>query len=203
MKLKTPYPDLIVNAFQSVQAWRTLALLLMGALLFETVALGWLASQRNVLLIPQHLASNKTPVSLNLGEPFSPDYLTSVAKGDAWALLNWTPDNIDTQYGQFLARLVPALHDAQREVLLSEAEQHRGEGLTQSFYVTRTYVHDATVTLNGILVRSMGGKEVFRGPAGYAFTYANVGNGMLLVSGVSQPTDKEQAEARAAAAPKN
>ena len=36
---KSNYPDVIVNAFQSVQAWRSLALVLIGIFVFETVAL--------------------------------------------------------------------------------------------------------------------------------------------------------------------
>lgn len=192
MKLNNSYPDVIINAFKSVQAWRSLALLLMGVLLFETVALGWLANQRSVVLVPQHLANHHSSIELNLGAPFSPDYITGVAKGDAWALLNWTPDNIEQQYASFLARLVPALHDAQRQVLLDEVKQHRDDGLTQSFYVTHSVVEGSSVLLVGVLVRAMGGREVYRGPAAYQFTYSNVGNGLLMVSGVKQPTEEEQ-----------
>lgn len=187
MNFKSSYPDVILNAFKSVQAWKSLSLVLMGILIFETVALGWMSSQRTVILIPQSLSNAKAPVTLSLGEPFSPDYLTGVAKGDLYALLNWTPDSIDQQYGLFVARLAPALLDSQREVLLNEAKQHREEGLTQSFYVTRSFVKGASVALHGILVRSAGGREVFRGPAAYELTYLNAGNGLLLVAGVAQP----------------
>lgn len=187
MKLKTPYPDVIVNAFKSVRAWKSLSLILIGILIFETLALAHLAGQRNVLLVPQHLAYQSESIELNLGEPFSPAYLTSVARGDAYSLLNWTPHNIDQQYGLFISRLTPALHDVQKESLLAEALSHRQEGLTQSFYVTRSYVKDSEVSLYGILVRSVSGREVFRGNAAYAIEYSNVGNGMLEISNVRQP----------------
>lgn len=189
-QFKTSYPDVIVNAFKSVQAWKSLSLVLLGVFVFETFALGWLASNRTVILVPQHLPNSKGPINLSLGAPFTPDYLTEVAKGDAYALLSWTPENIDQQYGLFMARLAPALHDAQREVLLNEAKQHRDEGLSQSFYVTRSFVNGPSVSLYGVLVRTAGGREIFRGPSAYQFDYSNVGNGMLLVSGVSQPSDK-------------
>ncbi len=191
--MKKSYPDLIINAFQSVQAWKSLAILLMGFCAFETIGLIWLASNQTVLLVPQHLAvSTKGPIALNLGEPFSPDYLTSIAKGDIYPLLNWTPENIDTQYESFLARLTPAVHDAQQELLLQEAKQHREDGMSQSFYITRTYVKGSEVTMNGILVRSSGGKEIFRGQAAFTLDYLNVGNSMLQVNGVRQPTEAEQ-----------
>lgn len=189
-QFKTSYPDVILNAFKSVQAWKSLSLVLAGILIFETIALGWMASHRTVILVPQHLPNNKGPIALNLGEPFTPAYLTEVAKGDAYALLSWTPESIDQQYGLFLTRLAPALHDAQREVLLNEARQHREEGLTQSFYVTRSFVKGSSVELYGVLVRAAGGREVFRGPAAYAFNYADVGEGLLQIAGVSQPTGK-------------
>lgn len=181
------YPDMIVNAFKSVQAWRSLALVLLGVFLFETCALIWIASQRTVLLIPQGLANSKSQIELNLGEPYSPDYLTSVAKGDAYSLLNWTPDSIDSQYGAFIARLTPELQTAQRTSLLADVKRHREDELTQSFYVTRSFVKGSEVTLHGVLVRSAAGREVYRGNAVYAFDYVNAGNGLLQVKAVSQP----------------
>lgn len=190
--MKTAYPDLIVNAFKSVQAWKALFFVLAGIVIFETIALGWLASQRTVILVPQHLSNAKSAIELNLGEPYSPDYLTGVAKGDVFVLLNWTPENIEQQYASFISRLTPELHDAQKEVLLMEAKQHTSEGLTQSFYVTRTFVNGSEVTLHGILVRSSAGREIFRGPSAYAINYSNVGNGMLQISGVRQPAENER-----------
>lgn len=189
---KQSYPDLIINAFQSVQAWKSLAIMEMGALILSFIGLVWLANNQTVILIPQNFAATaKGPVNLNLGEPFSPDYLSALAKGDITLLLNWTPENIDTQYGAFISRLTPAIHDAQREILLAEAKQHTNEGLTQSFYSTRTFAKGSEVTLHGILVRATGGKEIYRGPAVFAIDYANVGGGYLNVNGVRQPTEEE------------
>lgn len=188
-KPKLSYPDAIANAFKSVQAWKSLSMVLLGVMIFETISLMWLAGQRTVILIPQHLSNAKGPVSLSLGEPFSPDYLTAVAKGDLYPLLNWTPENIDAQYGLFLGRLTPALHDVQRESMLIEAKQHREEALTQSFYITRTYVKDATVSVYGVLVRASGGREIYRGQAVYELTYTNAGNSLLLLASVTQPTN--------------
>lgn len=189
MTIKAPYTDVILNAFKSVKAWKSLSLILIGVLIFETIMLVYLANQRNVLLIPQHLANQKEIIPLNLGQPFAPAYLTEVAKGDAYSLLNWTPGSIETQYGHFLGRLTPALHDAQHEALIAESLRHQEDGLTQSFYVTRSYVKGTEVSLYGILVRSVGGREVYRGEAGYLFQYTNAGNGMLLIANVTQPKE--------------
>ena len=197
--MKSSYPDVIVNAFKSVQAWKSLSMVLIGILIFETISLLWLASHQTALLIPQHMAHEKGVIKVDLGSPFNPDYLTSIAKGDVYPLLNWTPGNIDEQYGAFLGRLAPALHDAQKEVLLAEAKEHKDDGVTQSFYVTRTFVDGNEVTLRGILVRATGGREVFRGPAAYTLTYADAGGGMPVVSGVRQPTDSETTATEAAA----
>lgn len=197
--MKSSYPDVIVNAFKSVQAWKSLSMVLLGILIFETISLLWLASHQTALLIPQHMAREKGVIKVDLGSPFNPDYLTSIAKGDVYPLLNWTPGNIDEQYGAFLGRLVPALHDAQKEILLAEAKEHKDEGLTQSFYVTRTFVSGNEVTLRGILVRATGGREIFRGQAAYTLTYSDAG-GMPLVSGVRQPSTSENNATEAAAA---
>lgn len=191
--IKTSYPDVIVNAFKSVQAWKSLSLVLLGALFFETLMLGWVAGQRTVILVPQHLASAKAPITLNIGQPFNPDYMTGVAKGDISYLLDWTPDNIELQYSLFLGRLSANVYVAQKEVLLNESRLHREEGVTQSFYVTRSTISGQTATLHGVLVRAVGGREVFRGPATYALTYINAGNGLLQLAGVSQPQAGDKA----------
>jgi len=193
MKIKTPYTDVLANAFKSVQAWRTLSFVLIGILLFGSVEFVRLANERTVLLIPQGMSQVKQPVTLNLGEPFSPDYLTNVAKGDAHFLLDWTPENIETQYALFVGRLTPELYKLKNEELLAESKRNREEGLTQSFYVIRNAVQGPVVTLSGTLVRSSGGREVYRGPATYIFNYTSVGNGMLQLSGVSQPGGEKQA----------
>jgi len=191
MKIPTSYPDVLANMFQSAKAWRSVALLMIVVFLLQTVMLLHIASQRTVLLVPQALAAGKAGISLNLGEPFNPDYMTAVAKGDAYSLLSWTPDNVEDQYGLFLARLTAASYDTKREALLAESKAHKDDGLTQSFYIARSFVTGADVTLHGVLVRSMGGKEVFRGPAAYTFSYENVGNGMVNITGVHQPSDQE------------
>lgn len=188
---KQSYPDLVINAFQSVQAWKSLALLLMGMLLMAITAIIYQANNQKVLLIPQNLAATaKGPFTLNLGDPFSPDYLTSIAKGDVYPLLNWTGENIDIQYGAFLSRLSPAVHAAQKEILLTEAKKLVEDGVSQSFYITRSYVKGSEVSLHGILVRTVAGKEVFRGKAVYALDYIDA-NGQLLVNGVRQPSEEE------------
>lgn len=192
--MKTPYTDLLANAFNSVQAWRTTCFVLLGVLLFGSVEFVRLASQQTVILVPQGLAQVKNPITLNLGEPFSPDYITRVAEGDAHFLLDWTPDNVEQQYELFAGRLVPAQFAAKHPELIGEANRHREEGESQSFYVIRRSVQGGKVTLSGTLVRSQGGREIFRGPATYIFDYVNAGNSLLQVASVSQPSNDKTAQ---------
>lgn len=206
MKPKTSYPDLLANLFQSARAWRTTTLVLSAVLLVMGMQMLWLANNRSVILMPQNLANATAPITLNLGEPFTPDYITAVAKGDAYSLLSWTPHNIEAQYNLFLGRLTPATFEAKREALLMELKSHKEEGVTQSFYISRTFVEPTNasvdVTLHGFLVRSMGGKEIFRGPAAYRLSYVNAGGGMVRISEVRQPTEKEYRATELAAAGK-
>lgn len=187
------YPDVVLNAFNTIQSWRSAALVVGFLFVIQTGALVYLAVHQTIILQPQH-STLKGPAKITLGDPFSPAYLTDIARGDAYSLLNWTPENIDTQYAAFLARLTPAMYNVQKETLLAEAELHRDDGLTQSFYVTRTTVKGSTVTHHGVLVRAAGGREVFRGPAAYEFSYENAGNGMLQISGVAQPAGRGDAK---------
>jgi len=195
MKLKTPFTNVFANAFSTVQAWRTVALVLAVAFLYSVAQLVSLAKHQNVLLVPPGLAASKKAVMVNLGDPFSPDYVSGVAEGDAHFLLDWTPENVEQQYGVFASRLSPDAYAAKQPALMAEAKQNKQDGVTQSFHRTRTSVKGGTVTLSGILVRNAGGKEVFRGPAAYFFEYTNSGSGVLEVASVSQPTDKGAAPA--------
>ena len=202
MKIQSTYPDILANLFQSVKAWRTVALVITAAFIAQGIMMIVLANQRTVILVPQGLPGGKEGVTLNLGEPFTPEYLTALAKGDAYSLLSWTPETIEDQYGIFLTRLAPSLFTERQQGLLTESKAHKDERLTQSFYTSRTFVSGSAVTLHGILVRGMGGKEVFRGPAAYTFSYVKGGNGALVLSGVHQPSEEEyrDIERQAAAA---
>ena len=190
MKLKTPFTNVFANAFSSVQAWRTTTFVLAGVLMFGSVQFVHLANQQNVLLVPQGLALGNKAVMVNLGEPFSPDYVGKVAEADAHYLLDWIPENVEQQYAVFASRLTPDAYKTKQPALMAEARDNKTNGYSQSFYRTRTAVKGGDVTLSGVLVRNVAGKEVFRGPATYIFHYAGAGNGLLQVDGVSQPSDK-------------
>lgn len=196
--LKTPFTNVFSNAFASVQAWRTSTFVLAGVLMFGSVQFVRLANNQNVLLVPQGLALGSKAVMVNLGEPFSPDYVAKVAEMDAHFLLDWSPENVEEQYGVFASRLSPDIYAKKAPALLDEAKQNKADGVSQSFYRTRESISAHTVTLYGVLVRSAGGKEVFRGPATYLLEYTNAGNGLLNVAGVSQPADPHAADKSAA-----
>jgi hypothetical protein len=198
MKLKTPFTNVFSNAFASVQAWRTTTFVLSGLLAFGSVQFVRLANEQNVLLVPQGLALGSKAVMVNLGEPFSPDYVAKVAEMDAHFLLDWSPENVEQQYGVFASRLTPDMYAKKAPALLDEAKQNRADGVSQSFYRSRESISGHTVTLYGVLVRNQGGKEVFRGPATYLFDYSNAGNGLLNVAGVSQPADPHAADNKTA-----
>lgn len=202
MKKVSTYPDILANLFSSVKAWRFVALLLAFLLLAQGFMMIKIASDRTVILVPQGLQAGKNGVPMNLGDPYTPEYLTALAKGDAYSLLSWTPQTIEDQYSIFLGRLTPTLSSERKQALLTESKAHKDEGLTQSFHTSRSFVAGQAVTLHGILVRSMGGKEVFRGPAAYTFSYVKGSTGALDLAGVSQPSDEEyrDIERQAAAA---
>lgn len=185
---KSPqYSDLVVNAFKSIQAWKAVFVIQSIIIVALLSTLVYTFANPKVLLVPQNFSSEKG-IPVSLGSPFSPDYMTQVGVGDAYNLLSWTPETIDLQYSKFIARMAPSVSDAQRQVLLAESKQHREEGLTQSFHVARYFVKGTSVELHGYLVRAVAGKEIFRGPAAYTISYADVGNGLVLITGVSQPT---------------
>lgn len=188
--MKTPFTDVFVNAFSSIKAWRTATFVLSAVLAYGTFQYTYLATHQSIVLVPQGLALNKTKVKVDLGEPYSPDYISRVAEQDAHFLLDWTPENVEQQYGLFVGRLTPSIHDQQNESLMAEAAQHKQEGMTQSFYRSRTGVKGSTVTLSGTLVRAIGGREVFRGAATYMFDYSSDGTNGVQVSGVTQPKDR-------------
>lgn len=162
------YFGAVANAFSEARAWRYTSFVL-GALCL-LLAWGLLTASRNatVVLLPYEQATvdRQGRVPVELSNPLStknPEYLTNIALADAALLLNFTPENVESQYRRFLMRLTPAAYENYNVSLLEQAEAHRKGARTQSFFPTQTKVHaDGRVELVGTLIVHVGNKEVFR-----------------------------------------
>jgi hypothetical protein len=173
--MQTRYTDIIANAFSEVRAWQftTIAVSCLCAVL--AVALIWQAQSAPVVLIPSGLAETqgRIVVEPNARAGTTPDYLSQIALGDLALILTWQPDNVLLQFQRFLNRATSELYARESVRLLAEAEAHRKEGSSQSFYpeTVQVNVKGAQVIIDGYLVRWTGEKEVVRTKSRFTVTY--------------------------------
>lgn len=175
------YPDLLVNAFASIRAWRfaTLALAVVASIL--AVALVYNTLRTPAYLIPYEFASMQGPVKVAPGSKgVHPDYLATVALADLSLITTFHPENISTQYARFLNRTTPELYAAQSVRLTAESQEFAAEKVSQAFHPGKTRVSSEglVVDVSGWLIRWSGEKEVLRTEVSYRLTYRE-SRGML------------------------
>lgn len=151
-----------------------------------------LATHKEIRLVPYNLALADKEITLKHGVT-DPSYLTYLAIADSGLVLNWTPENIKTQYARFLVRTCPNLYSKQKVTMLKEADDFRKEVLTQQFHVLKTSVNpdENTVLLEGVLERWKAGRPVYNSPTSYKLEYQFTGSGLMCVSGLEIASDKK------------
>jgi type IV conjugative transfer system protein TraE len=183
--MQTRYTDILANAFSEVRAWKltTIAVSCLCAVL--AMALIWQTQSTPIVLVPAGLAENqgRIVVEPNAGSGTSPDYLSQIALGDLALVLTWQPDNVLLQFQRFLNRATSELYARENVRLLAEAETHRKEGSSQSFYpeTVQVNVKAAQVVIDGYLVRWTGEKESVRTKSRFTVTY-QIQKGFLHVA---------------------
>lgn len=187
------YLDLSANAFKAIQAWKfaTFALALVTG--FLSFALVYQARNLPVVLIPHDLATTDKSMQVPLNGQLrgtSHEYMSNAALSDLSLILNFTPDNVKTQYLRFMNRLTESTYGVQREILLAQAEEFRSRAVSQSFYPGEVKVSSdfKRVEVTGTQLRWVGGKESVRSTVTYYVTYSMF-KGYLHVSDLRQKTD--------------
>lgn len=185
--------NLSSNAFKAVQAWKFAAFSLGIVAGFLAIALVYQARNLPVVLLPHDLATSDKSMQVPLNGQLrgtSHEYLANAALSDLSLILNFTPDNVETQYRRFLNRLTESLHGQQRETMLAQADDFRRRAVTQSFYPSDVRVSpDFTkVEVSGTQLRWVGGKESVRAAVTYQVTYSMF-KGFLHVSDLRQKGD--------------
>jgi type IV conjugative transfer system protein TraE len=191
------YLDVIANAFQAKQAWKTACLVLAGVVAFLTFSLVYQSRNTPVVLVPFELATagKRMEVAVN-GEikGTSSEYMANVALGDLGLILNFTPDNVLSQNARFMNRLTESLYGQQRESLIVSAEDNKRRSVTQSFFVSNVSVRadGKQVEVTGVQLRWLGGKETLRNSVTYVLSYS-VSKGYPHVSDLRK---KDEVEAK-------
>lgn len=184
------YLDVVSNAFKTSSAWRS-AFFVSGAIAVA-LAFALISSAKNtpVVLVPQNFAmeSGNMKVTTN-GEirGTSSEYLADVALGDLAMILDFTPDNVVTQYQRFFNRLTSSLYGAEKDTLLGQAKELEKKGITQSFFPSdvRVTPDGKMVYVKGTQIRWTAGKEMQRVNIRYRITYTFY-KGYLHISDLRQ-----------------
>lgn len=171
------YLDLVANAFKTAQAWRFASFTLAAVVVMLTYFVIYQARNTPVVLVPFDLAASteRMKVSVN-GElrDTSAEYLSNVALSDITLILNFTPDNVVSQYQRFLNRVTEEVYGNQNAKLLSDADNYKKRGITQTFFPASIKVRAETsqVEINGTQLQWVGGKESVRSTVTYVITYS-------------------------------
>ncbi len=187
--MKAPkFTEILANAFAEVRAWKLTSLVLAGLCVVLTISLIYESHSMDVVLVPANIAEAQGPIKVAPGGAFtntSPDYLGQVALGDLGLILDWTPDDVDTQFQRFLNRCTSSLYARESVRLITEARHHRAAGESQSFYPDTTQVNMKTgqVIVDGYLVRWIGDQQTVRVRQRFTVTY-RIQNGYLHVADV-------------------
>jgi hypothetical protein len=192
-KKTKPYLDVVANAFSTVQAWRTTTFFLGALAAFLAYQLVHQSQNTPVILVPYDLAANGTNMKVVTNGEIrgtSVEYMANVAMADLGLILNFTPDNVITQYRRFLNRVTESLYGQQSAMLLAQADDLKLKGVTQSFYTSdvRVKADGATVEVEGTQIRYIAGKEMLRSTQTYIISY-KVYKGYMHVADLRQKTD--------------
>lgn len=185
MKKNHNYLDAVANAFNEAKAWKT-ATIAMG-IVSVVLSFGLLYKSANqpVVLVPHNFAAEKGRVQVDPAKPLdsSAEYLQTIAISDLALILNWTPENVLTQYQRFLNRASDELYARENIRLSAEAQEHKDNGITQSFFpnTVRLDLSNKKVIAEGFLIRWVGDKESIRIKASFILTYKTA-RGLLYVA---------------------
>lgn len=191
---KSPqYLEVVANAFKTAQAWRMASFVL--AAVVGLLAYALVSQSRNtpVVLVPYDLAAAGKEMSITTNGDLrgtSTEYMANIALGDLSLILNFTPDNVRSQYRRFLNRATEDLYGTQKELLLADAEKLKDKGITQSFYPSDvSLLPDGTsVEVSGTQIRWMAGQETLRTKVTYVLSY-KVYKGYMHVADLRQKSN--------------
>lgn len=185
MSTKPKHLDALLNSSKEVVAWKIVAAILATISLATTYGLVQVANNAPVTLVPHELASSKGPIKVLGGSNPGAEYLQMLSAADLNLILNWTPLTIQNQYARFLNRLSPELFASENVRLDDDANQFIKQATSQSFFPTQKAQikpDSNEITVEGILKRWEGEKEVFNEKVTYTLIYKRIGGTMYVNS---------------------
>lgn len=197
------YLEYLVNASNQRNTWRSISMLQ----LVLVVALLWALVQTTkslpVRLITYEMATGANQIEVGPNGEGSKDYLGHIAEADLKLFTDWMPDTVEKRFKSLTHRMTPELHAVQFVALGEEADNYKKARYHQVFHVRgKQSVGNDTVRLSGILLRYAGETEVLNVPVTYILQYVWENGVPGLAAIYPEDLQKEQREAREAAAKK-
>lgn len=192
--------DISANAFSEIKAWKTVTVILTALCVCLGFALISASKSTRVIIMPYSVATatGHTTVNMQLtGEirDTPQEYIANLAIADLGLILNYTPENVETQFRRFLNRLTTPTYGRQSSSLLAEAATVKMKDFSQFFapassanakaVVVSYQGNSINVRVSGQLVRMMAGKEVARNTVVYTLTYTQESDGRLSVDAIT------------------
>ncbi|WP_018234310.1 TraE/TraK family type IV conjugative transfer system protein [Thioalkalivibrio thiocyanodenitrificans] len=183
--MKKRFIDSLVNTSREKNAWVFAAVVLGAVLVVQSFFLMWSSFNTTTTLVPYDFAVSQGPVEISRASTPDESYLTYIALADVGLLLNYSPENVEQQYGRFLNRASPDLYAARNVELLRESRELRRNDVSQSFRPTRTSVINKNVVrVVGTLMRWEAEKLIFSERVSYRIEYRSL-HGMPYVNNLT------------------
>lgn len=193
--------DISANAFSEIKAWKTITIILTALCVSLGFALISASKSTRVIIMPYSVATSTGHVTVDLqltGEirDTPQEYIANLAIADLGLILNYTPENVETQFRRFLNRLTTPTYGKQSSALLAEAATVKMKDFSQYFapsssssnekaLVVSYQNNSISVRVTGQLIRMMAGKEVARNTVVYTLTYTQESDGRLSVDAIT------------------
>jgi hypothetical protein len=194
------YLELLINASNQRNTWRSISMLLVVL----AVALMWALVQTTkalpVRLITYEMATGAAQIEVGPSGEGAKEYLAHIAEADLKLFTDWMPDTVVKRFTALSHRMTPQLHSQLFVSLKQEGEDYKKARYHQLFHARgKQVVGNDQVRISGILLRYAGETEVMNQPVTYILEYV-WDNGVPGLQAIYPEDLKKQKEEAAAAA---
>lgn len=194
------YLELLINASNQRNTWRSISMLLVVL----AVALMWALVQTTkalpVRLITYEMATGAAQIEVGPNGEGAKQYLAHIAEADLKLFTDWMPDTVEKRFKALSHRMTPQLHAQLFVTLQQEGLDYQKARYHQLFHSKgKQVIGNDQVRISGILLRYAGETEVMNQPVTYILEYV-WDNGVPGLQAIYPEDLQKQREEAAAAA---
>lgn len=197
------YLELLINASNQRNTWRSISMLLVVL----AVALMWALVQTTkalpVRLVTYEMATGAAQIEVGPNGEGSKNYLAHIGEADLKLFTDWMPETVEKRFMALSHRMTPQLHAQLFVSLKEDGAEYKKARFHQLFHVReKQVIGNDRVRIGGVLLRYAGEVEVMNQPVTYILDYVwdNGVPGLQAIHPEDLKREREEAAAAAKAA---